>query len=224
MCRYADEILTKLKKLDNLIKNLEPKERSINLVENSNILKEYIVQKNIVKTEIDKNVSEISNIISSLEKINSFYMFENDPKTIQTEMKNKINNFERKWTEKAKCLEDLAEFTNLKLKLRNLSHEIDNYMLSLKQHESVDGLRERINKFRQFEEQLKSIGKDLIVSKNNTEFHKKEIELLTEDIKSFKEKLEKSMEQTQQQIDFNKKYWDSLNEWSKLSKSISKIQ
>ena len=222
MCRYANEILTKLKKVENLIKNLEPKERSINLVENSNILKEYIAQKNIVKTEIDKNVSEINKIISSLEKINSFYMFENDAKTIQTEMKNKINNFERKWTEKAKYLEDLTEFTNTKLKFRNLSHEIDDYVLAFKQHESLDGLMERVNKIRQFKEQLKCFGKEFLILKNKTEFCKKEVELLTEDINSLNEKLQKSMQQSQQQIEFNKKYWDSLNDWSKLSKSISK--
>ena len=222
MCKYANEILTKLKELDNLIKNLEPKDKPINLEENSSILQEYIIQKDSVKTEIDKKVSEISQIITTLGKINSFYMFENDAKTIQTEMKNKINNFERKWTEKAKYLEDQAEFTNLKLKFKNLSHEISDYMLAFKQHESMDGLLERVNKIREFEEQLRKFGKEALILKNKTKHRKEEVELILEDINSCKEKLEESIQQAQQQIECNKKYWDSLNDWSKLSKSISK--
>ena len=135
-----------MKQLDKIVQNLEPKERSIHLEENQMILSNFLALRDKSKKDLEHCVTEIYEKVSVVNSLKTSHLYENDMEMIKTEVKNKTNNFEKKWTEKVTYLENTSAYAKFKMKCRKICQEIDVFLnnshnLSKDQNQGMDSLR-----------------------------------------------------------------------------------
>ena len=201
-----------MKQLDKIVQNLEPKERSIHLEENQMILSNFLALRDKSKKDLEHCVTEIYEKVSVVNSLKTSHLYENDMEMIKTEVKNKTNNFEKKWTEKVTYLENTSAYAKFKMKCRSICQEIDVFLnnsnnLSKDQNQGMDSLRHLMIKVNESEA-------DGQVLKKSAPSYKDEIDFIISDLSIMKEKLSVHQKTMEREAEAFKQICCLLEDWT----------
>ena len=213
-----------LDKMDKTVGTLEIRSKASGPDEKERNQNEFLLKKDLVEDKLQTIVSEIKENILEIQKLQTSQSFEDDILSIRTDMQNKMNNFEIKWTEELNKLKEASRAHDYEEHNKKLSSDINEHLQGMQSFGRGDA--EKMTDFSKENSTLKKRVREMITDGNNLirEIPKFEdrIVFCISKLESSQKELEKSDKEIKDRLSLNEKYLSKVSDWSRLSKFVAR--
>ena len=224
ICSTTTTILKSLANMDKTIETIEPTKKSSDLDGTERNINEFVIKKDLLREKLETIMTEIKENLTELQKLQPSQSFEADILSMRTDMQNKMNHFEIKWTEELNHLKQTSTILCYEEKKKKACREIADHLKSLLTLER--GNVENMKDFSKKNSDLKKKARELIsegkeLTKDIPRFTER-IQLCISGLESSKQELDKAEKETEDKLQLHQNYLAKVEDLSKLSKLLAK--